>query len=34
MPKYKLSSGKFIIVKDDDVQDFLNSDIGKGATVV
>lgn len=34
MPKYKLSSGKFIIVKDNDVQDFLNSDIGKGATVV
>ena len=34
MPKYKLSNGKFIIVKDNDVQDFLNSDIGKGATIV
>jgi hypothetical protein len=34
MPKYKLSNGKYIFVEDTDAQDFLNSEIGKGAELI
>ena len=34
MPKYKLSNGKYIFVEDTDVQDFLNSEVGKGAELI
>lgn len=34
MPKYKLSNGKYIVVQDNDVQSFLNSEIGKGAELI